>query len=179
MPKSGLTNIAEKLLINKAIHGCKRFALEINCSHNHKSGRVDFATIDFDTNSQIPEITCYEIKVSESDFNSDNGHNLNGDYNYYVLSKELYTKIKDNGKYSHIFEDTWYNTIGVIVFTEKQLKMVLPSKLQQSYEKYTIDEKLKFIDQVLLSWTTGSMWKYLKRHEIELRNESDLAGRIL
>lgn len=172
MAKTDLTNNAERLLINKAIRECERFAIEVHCSHNHKSGIVDFATVEFDTESMIPEITCYEIKISESDFNSENGHNLNGDYNYYVLSKELYEKLRANEKYNRLFEDVWYNKVGVIVFTEKQMKTVLQAKLQHKYEKYTIEEKMRFINNVLLSWTTGSMWKYLKKHGVELRNEN-------
>jgi hypothetical protein len=172
MAKSDLTNIAERLLIKKAIRECKRYVMEVHCSHHQKAGIVDFATIEFNTDSTLPDISCYEIKVSESDFNSENGHNLNGDYNYYVLSNELYNKLKLNEKYNRIFEDVWYNKIGIIVFTEKQLKTILEAKLQDKFKKYTIEEKMRFIDNALLSWTTGSMWKYLKRHGIDLRNES-------
>lgn len=174
MPKSALTNTAERLLINKAIRECRRFAIEVHCSHKAKGGIVDFTTVEFDTDSMIPDITCYEIKTSEKDFNSENGHNLNGDYNYYVLSKELYDKLKANDKYKYLFEDVWYNKIGIIAFTEKQLKTVLPAKLQHKYEKYTFEEKMRFMDSVLMSWTTGSMWKYLKKHGVNLRNEGEL-----
>lgn len=38
---------------------------------------------------------CYEIKSSVEDFHSKNGHNFLGDYNYYVMPKEVYEKIKD------------------------------------------------------------------------------------
>jgi len=37
---------------------------------------------------------CYEIKSCVEDFNSKNGHNFIGDYNYYVMNRELYEKIK-------------------------------------------------------------------------------------
>ncbi|MGP1613020.1 MAG: hypothetical protein ACTTG8_07990 [Catonella sp.] len=36
---------------------------------------------------------CYEIKSSVEDFHSKNGHNLIGDYNYYVMPSEVYRKI--------------------------------------------------------------------------------------
>lgn len=39
--------------------------------------------------------TCFEIKISKSDFKSQNGHNFVGNYNYYVIPEELYPKIKD------------------------------------------------------------------------------------
>lgn len=40
-------------------------------------------------------ISCYEIKVSKSDFHSSNGHNFVGNANYYVMPKELYLQVKD------------------------------------------------------------------------------------
>lgn len=39
--------------------------------------------------------TCYEIKITKSDFKSKNGHNFVGNKNYYVMPKELYSKVKD------------------------------------------------------------------------------------
>ena len=36
---------------------------------------------------------CYEIKSSVEDFRSKNGHNLIGDYNYYVMPSEVYHKV--------------------------------------------------------------------------------------
>lgn len=40
-------------------------------------------------------ITCFELKISKSDFKSKNGHNFVGNNNYYVMPKELYEKVKD------------------------------------------------------------------------------------
>ena len=39
--------------------------------------------------------TCFEIKISKSDFKSKHGHNFVGNYNYYVIPKELFEKVKD------------------------------------------------------------------------------------
>lgn len=39
--------------------------------------------------------SCFEIKISKSDFESPNGHNFVGNRNYYVVPKELYLSIKD------------------------------------------------------------------------------------
>jgi|GEM_PF-673753 len=38
---------------------------------------------------------CYEIKSSVDDFNSPNGHNFIGDFNYYVMKEDTFEKIKD------------------------------------------------------------------------------------
>lgn len=37
---------------------------------------------------------CYEIKSSVEDFNSKNGHNFIGDFNYYVMPKEVFEAVK-------------------------------------------------------------------------------------
>lgn len=39
--------------------------------------------------------TCYEVKITKSDFKSKNGHNFIGNCNYYVIPKDLYKEIKD------------------------------------------------------------------------------------
>lgn len=40
-------------------------------------------------------VTCFEIKVTVSDFKSKNGHNFVGNLNYYVVPIELYPQIKE------------------------------------------------------------------------------------
>ena len=57
-------------------------------------------------------ITCFEIKITVSDFKSKNGHNFHGNYNYYVVPKEIYTDI------SPLVKDN----IGVITYSEKGLR---------------------------------------------------------
>lgn len=41
-------------------------------------------------------IVCFEIKVTKSDFKSENGHNFVGNLNYYVVPLSLYHEIKDD-----------------------------------------------------------------------------------
>lgn len=43
---------------------------------------------------------CYEIKSCVADFNSKNGHNFIGDFNYYVMPKELYEQEKQRIPYN-------------------------------------------------------------------------------
>lgn len=54
------------------------------------SERVDYIT--YDTKGIW---RCYEIKVSLSDFRSKAKLSFHGHYNYYVLTEELYEKVKD------------------------------------------------------------------------------------
>lgn len=42
---------------------------------------------------------CYEVKSSIEDFHSKNGHNFIGDFNYYVMPKDVYKKIKNEIPY--------------------------------------------------------------------------------
>lgn len=52
--------------------------------------RVDYMT--YDTKGIW---RCYEIKVSKSDFRSNAHNTFLGHYNYYVMTKELYEKVKE------------------------------------------------------------------------------------
>lgn len=42
---------------------------------------------------------CYEIKSSVEDFHSKNGHNFIGDFNYYIMPKEVYAKVSSEIPY--------------------------------------------------------------------------------
>lgn len=42
---------------------------------------------------------CYEVKSSVEDFHSKNGHNFLGDFNYYVMPKDVFGKVKDEIPY--------------------------------------------------------------------------------
>jgi hypothetical protein len=59
---------------------------------------------------------CYEIKSSVEDFKSKNGHNFIGDYNYYVMTAEVYQKVAA--------EIPW--NIGVLVIGDEQLGSDFP-----------------------------------------------------
>lgn len=43
---------------------------------------------------------CYEIKSCVADFNSKNGHNFIGDFNCYVMPKDLYEQVKQRIPYN-------------------------------------------------------------------------------
>lgn len=60
---------------------------------------------------------CYEVKSSVEDFRSKNGHNFLGDYNYYVMPKDVYEKVKEEIPYQvgvyvpdgMNYRGEWYN----------------------------------------------------------------------
>lgn len=41
------------------------------------------------------DFMCYEVKSSAEDFHSKNGHNLIGDYNYYVMPEAVYGEVEN------------------------------------------------------------------------------------
>ena len=67
------------------VYGC----FEVTIGYNGKE-RVDYMT--YDTKDIF---RCYEIKVSEQDFKSNATLSFFGNYNYYVLTQELYNVVWD------------------------------------------------------------------------------------
>ena len=51
--------------------------------------------VDYMTYNTKGDFRCYEIKVSTADFHSKAAVTFVGNYNYYVLTPELYEKVKD------------------------------------------------------------------------------------
>ncbi len=108
MSKTDLTvaienELVKKYYFNKGNGGLgRRYAFE--CSvyapkpsdgmYSWKMGRVDFITIHKKSGDEI--ISCFEIKISKSDFKSKSGHNLVGDYNYYVVPDYLVEYVKEH-----------------------------------------------------------------------------------
>ena len=89
MPKTELTKELERKIWNATrkmgTFGC--FEVTIGFGGHE---RVDFLT--FSTNKIW---RCYEIKISKSDFHSKANNTFVGNYNYYVLTRELYEEVKD------------------------------------------------------------------------------------
>lgn len=77
---------------NKNCKGC------VFCRHGYEIGML---------------VTCFECKITVSDFKSKNGHNFHGNKNYYVVPIEIYPKIKglvpnDIGIIAYYFETQNY-----------------------------------------------------------------------
>lgn len=65
---------------------------------------------------------CYEIKSCIQDFLSKHGHNFIGDYNYYVMPKELYDTVADEIPYD----------VGVYI---DSLNMLIPAKIAKRRDR--------------------------------------------
>lgn len=86
--------------------------------------RVDFLT--YDTNNWFK---CYEIKVTKNDFYSKCHNTFIGNYNYYVMPRELYLKVKQD-----IPEEVGVlveNKIGDEIYTFSPLRCIKKSKKQE------------------------------------------------
>ena len=80
------------------------WAREVTLDYGRESQcRVDYMVFKPVTNSvsgiEKGDFYCYEVKSSVEDFHSKNGHNMIGDYNYYVMPEEVYNEIKSELPY--------------------------------------------------------------------------------
>lgn len=96
--KTELTKEIEQALVRKELAGQFKpayGALEVPCGYNSylnlKKENIDFATYK----PLTEEITCYEIKVTMSDFKSDASLSFYGNKNYLVAPLKLATEINN------------------------------------------------------------------------------------
>lgn len=118
--------------------------------------RVDFLT--YDTNNCFK---CYEIKVTKSDFYSKCHNTFVGNYNYYVMPRELYHEVKQD-----IPEE-----IGVLVENKIGDKIYEYSPLRSI--KKAIKQELK-VDKDILK---NSLIRSLCR-EAEIAHKESLKAKI-
>lgn len=82
--------------------------------------------------------TCFEVKITVSDFKSENGHNFHGNRNYYAVPIEIYDKI----------ESLTPPGIGIIVLYPESHHMIVKRECEHreiSYEDlaYMLYDALK------------------------------------
>lgn len=125
MAKTELTKQAERFLYMEyvrgkiGVYGCFEVTFGVRDVWSYgKRERVDFMT--YNTEGIIK---CYEIKVSESDFNSDAATSFVGHYNYYVMTVDLYQRVKSKIPVG--------SGIGVILFDQLFPKYRIPQKAKK------------------------------------------------
>lgn len=79
-------------------------------------------------------LSCFEIKVSRSDFKSQHGHNHVGNLNYYAVPKELYPHI----------EDLVPEGVGVLLYLHEGVYTGLRMKKRSEFKELT-DEDQKWL----------------------------------
>ena len=88
-------------------------------------------------------ITCYEVKISVSDFKSNHGHNFYGNHNYYVVDSRIYDSIK-----CLVPEE-----IGIIAYYEKSGQMRV--KKECKFKEIDNDTKVFLLYNALKKWCDG------------------------
>lgn len=77
------------------IYWAREVTFDYSTSH---SVRVDYMVFKPVNNTvsgiEKGDFYCYEVKSSEEDFKSKNGHNFIGDLNYYVMPEALFVTVK-------------------------------------------------------------------------------------
>ena len=89
---------------------------------------------------------CYEIKSSVEDFMSKNGHNFIGDFNYYVMPKEVFDAVENKIPWN----------VGVAIPDERGSLVV--------YKKARRKDRARPVSEMLLM-----MWRSSRRDVVKIR----------
>ena len=134
MAKTQLTKEIEVALFKAVkadglgVYGC----LEVSFGSGYGDQYCDFVTMDADN-----VFRCYEIKISKSDFNGKAKLSFLGDYNYFVLTEELYKDVKEG--------IPWW--IGVYVFKDGRCHC----EKKSSKQKITIGQRIDLMHGMIRS----------------------------
>jgi len=149
----------------KGVFGC--FEVTIGWTSKNK-GRVDYLTMDTKGIWR-----CYEVKSSKPDFYSKSKHTFVGNYNYYVMPKELYKQVKnDIPKYVGV-----YASGGFIKNPQKQkLKVdeqILKNSMIRSLSR-DVDKMIKSDNPLIINSLNKQISKNKKDAENYKRKYNEL-----
>jgi hypothetical protein len=129
----------------KRIYGCEEVTIGFY-NNGHGNEIADFTTID-----SRGTVCCYEIKVSVSDLKSKAKKSWYGNYNYLVVTDELYKKVNDWSTYTS-------NYIGLIVGYFVNNKAELASVLRAKKRELSNDDEIMIKESMIRSF----YWKMKK-----------------
>ena len=90
--------------------------------------------------------TCFEVKISYSDFKSPNGHNFYGNENYYCVPKELVSKILNE-----VPDD-----IGILAYSESKYSYMLRRYKPAKYREITDALRVELLYNAMKKWCDGA-----------------------
>ena len=124
------------------IYYAKEITFDYSTSHTIRVDYMQFKPVN-NTVSGIEkgDFHCYEIKSSVEDFHSKNGHNFIGDFNYYVMTEEVYEKVSKEIPYR----------VGVYVPTGDEWKPL------KSVEKARRQDRKRPVSEMLLMMFRSAM----------------------
>lgn len=114
-------------------------ASEVQFGFN-KDGTNGFGIVDYVTFENDGTIRCYEIKTSVSDLKHGREPTFVGDYNYWVVTPEVYDWMKRHKTFGH-----WY--AGIFVFNDDSLQSVKRAKKKVMY----FSEKARMMESMVRS----------------------------
>lgn len=90
--------------------------------------RIDYMKFEPKNNTvsgiEKGDFYCYEVKSCVADFNSKNGHNFIGDFNYYIMTKSLYEQVSQNIPYNiGVLVPARFGTLKVIKKAKRTNRM--------------------------------------------------------
>ena len=93
-------------------------------------------------------ITCFEVKISLSDFKSGNGHNFHGNENYYCVPKEMAPKIVDK-----VPAD-----IGILAYFEGERMFGLRKYKPAGWRVVSEETKVLLLYNAMKKWCDGAVF---------------------
>ena len=93
-------------------------------------------------------VTCFEVKITLSDFHSKNGHNFHGNENYYCVPKELVPKIE-----SLIPDD-----VGILAYYEGKSTFGLRKVKPSGWRDITDESKVQLLYNAMKKWCDGAVF---------------------
>lgn len=125
MAETDLTKLIKKELYYYA--GANKLGIyggfEITLGDGYGNERVDFMTMDCYDNFK-----CYEIKVSYGDLKSKCKLSFHGDYNYLVLSWNLYEYLMENDMLNNYMD---MGKVGILYYSQENNNFVVVSKAKK------------------------------------------------
>ena len=92
--------------------------------------------------------TCFEVKISFSDFKSDNGHNFCGNENYYCVPAELAPKI----------ESLIPQHVGILIYTEGKTVYGLKKYKPSIWQDVNPDAMCQLLYNAMKKWCDGAVF---------------------
>lgn len=92
--------------------------------------------------------TCYEVKITLSDFKSDNGHNFHGNENYYCVPAELAPKIKPLIP-SHV---------GILAYSERKTTYGLRLYKSAIWQDVPPEAMCQLLYNAMKKWCDGAVF---------------------
>lgn len=196
MPKTKLTLDIEKSLLMDCKMG--RF----NCPEVKigNEGIVDVLRYEKGSSTKPEKWICFEIKVSLADFNSKQKKTFVGNYNYYAMTAELYSKVADKipdgiGVYTFPYpecvkkakyRETTVDTSLLFYSMMKSMKRINQEYLKKKYYKidhlddkvkerdnkiYELETKIKYINKLENTFLYGDFLEMLAFDNIQQKDE--------